>query len=72
MWVLPNLHMDANNWNAWKYEILHLGKWALLLIMVAISSLKYLWVSETGAQLLALFRPCLHIEMYLGALGQPK
>jgi hypothetical protein len=49
-----------------------LGKWALLLIMVAISSLKYLWVSETGAQLLALFRPCLHIEMYLGALGQPK
>jgi hypothetical protein len=49
-----------------------LGKWASLLIMMAISSLKYLWTSETWAQLLALFCPCLHIEMYLGALGQPK
>jgi coronatine-insensitive protein 1 len=45
--------------------------------VVAISSLKYLWVqghhriSETGVQLLALSRPFLHIEVYPDAQGQP-
>jgi hypothetical protein len=43
--------------------------------MVAINSLKlcvqgHHQVNETGVQLLALSSPCLHIEMYLGALGQ--
>jgi coronatine-insensitive protein 1 len=28
---LASLHMDANNWNAWKYKIVHLGKQTLLL-----------------------------------------
>ncbi len=48
------------------------GEGGFAIIVVALSSLKYLWVSETWAQLLALFRPCLHIEVYLGALGQPR
>jgi hypothetical protein len=44
--------------------------------MVVISSLKYLWVqghhqvSEIGAQLLTMFHPCLHIEVYCSVLGQ--
>jgi len=31
MWVLLVLHMDANNWNTWKYKIVHLGNQTLLL-----------------------------------------
>jgi len=52
------------------------GKSNFVIIVVVISSLKYMWVqghhqvNEIGAQLLTMSHPCLHIEVYCSALGQ--